>query len=375
MKKKIYLFIAALMTSVLFSGTARQVLDNDCYSSMGYPHEVAVYADELLDLADKGIITYDEMEERIHAAENEYYQRNGVAGEPAPAPEPEPSYTTEVVEQPAQPETPQYEPKANTGKTQKKKNTEATEPTPEPEPKKTYSHEYDSITDEAKEAFIAFTDDGEPESCYLIIKASSVDNVITGKELNATRIGREDGKISFVNDDGDVVYEWGFNNWDSSDLLELDLTTTFEKTDEYPDTYLLNFNAGRELSNYVEFRFDTGMPDTELYVFKMDGGEYIPVGKGKTDANGYMVLNPTDLSNYTISKTDIAAIRKGEVVSENEVEETEEIEEFTPVEIPEPAPVDDFDYTNLMYMILVGIIVGGALIIAVILIVHKSRNR
>ena len=363
------------MTSVLFSGTARQVFDNDCYS-MGYPHEVYLYAEDLLhNYVNKGLMTEDEMNEKVAAYENEYYQRNGAAGEPAPAPEPEPSYTTEVVEQPqpAQPEKPQYEPKANTGKTQKKKNTEAAEPTPEPEPKKTYSHEYDSITDEAKEAFIAFTDDGEPASCYLIIKASSNDNVITGKELNATRIGREDGKISFVNDDGDVVYEWGFNNWDSSDLLELDLTTTFEKTDEYPDTYLLNFNAGRELSNYVEFRFDTGMPDTELYVFKMDGGEYIPAGKGKTDANGYMVLNPTELSNYTISKTDIAAIRKGEEVSENEVEETVSEDETQTIDIPDPEPIEDYNYDNLVKWIKIG---GGALCIIILvvgLIIWKRR--
>ncbi len=170
------------------------------------------------------------------------------------------------------------------------------------------SHDYDTITDAARDAFVYFTHDGKANSCYLNIKSTSSENKITGKELNATRTGKEAGEIRFVDKDKKVVSKWKFENWKSDDKYELDLTSSFEekKDQKLPGSYELVFSDGSTVKdNNIEYTVNTGMKNTKLYVYTVSGMKYSQIYSGKTDKNGDLTFNPQMLTKYIISKTEI----------------------------------------------------------------------
>ncbi len=166
------------------------------------------------------------------------------------------------------------------------------------------SHDYDSITDAARDAFVYFTHDGKANSCYLNIKSTSSENKITGKELNATRTGKEDGKISFV-DGKNVISEWVFHNWKSDDKAEFDLTASFKKKDK--DSFTLSFAKGSLESNDVTFRVNTGLKATKLYIYKDGDKTNKLIYSGTTDKDGFLELHPQELGKYIITKTEMIA--------------------------------------------------------------------
>ncbi len=217
----------------------------------------------------------------------------------------------------------------NTANTQKQSPEQSSQSTPKakatPAPAKTYEHNFGTINDEAKEAFVAFTSDGKPNSCYININAASTDNVITGKELNKTRTGKEDGRISFVDGD-EVKYEWLFSNWESADDFTLDLTTHFIKIEN--GRYELAFSGGDIGNNNVVFRLRTGTPSMELFVYdgKSDKQGII------TDNNGFLTINLRTLGNYIVSTS--AALSNDEVTDSINSAETSGDDLFESTEIP-----------------------------------------
>lgn len=267
-----------------------------------------------------------------------------------------------------------------------------------PQPKaKIYTHDYDAITDEAKEAFIHFTKDGEPDSCYLNINNASTDNKITGKELNATKKNKETGKISFMSGES-VAWEFIFEDWESEDDYELDLTTHYSKltTSEYEDTYTLNFTDGKKISdtgNKVRFRLDTGMKDSEIHIYEgSDSDDFLDAITLTTDEDGFVEFELDGMTDYTISKTDILAAKaeREEIVeTEEATEETAEAVEAEPTEEAAPseeapteaveaseAPAEAAPAQNSTFPVIpvaagVGVVV---LLIAVIAIVKKVRK-
>lgn len=284
-----------------------------------------------------------------------------------------------------QPSQPASEP-APAASTSNKKQTTQEQPAKQQkvdEPVVVYSHNYDNITDMAKEAFIAFTSDGQPNSCYLNIKGTVSDNVITGKELNATRTGKEAGYINFVeiDDNGGYKnrYSWGFKDWNSDDSYELDLAVTYERMTEYMDTYKLEFAAGKASDNSIEFTFNTEMPEKEIHFYQNNGEEYKEVGRTVSDKDGYATFNPVELTTYIVSSEDILqTLNNGKKTEEAEVSEIdntsegEEIAETTKediesqiVDVPTTTtPEEEFDYDGLLTKIL--IILGSLAVIAVL---------
>ncbi len=171
------------------------------------------------------------------------------------------------------------------------------------------SHDYEKISDTAREAFIYFTKDGKAKSCYLNIKNTSSENKITGKELNATKTGKEDGEIVFK-DGKKVISKWKFSNWKSEDKYELDLTTTYEKSknSKLKDAYELTFKDGKKITdNKIEYTVDTGMKNTQLYVYVANGSTNKEVFSGKSDKDGYITFQPETLGKYLISAKEISA--------------------------------------------------------------------
>jgi len=207
--------------------------------------------------------------------------------------------------------------------------------------KAAYPHDYDEINETAKEAFVYFTKDGTPDSVYLNIKASSSQNVITGKELNATTTGKEDGRISYVNEDNEMVYEWLFSNWQSDDAYELDLGVTFDKSEnsDFEESYDFVFADGKEIEdNDVIFRIRTELPDTDLNIYKKTDSGYDGVYTGKTDENGILELHPKELTDYVVSPGEpVEAVE--EPAEEEPVEETAEVVEQEEVEEIAEEPV------------------------------------
>ncbi len=271
--------------------------------------------------------------------------------------------------------------------------------------KTTYGHDYDKITDEAREAFIYFTADGVANSVYLNIDHKSTENILTGKQLNATRTGKEDGKVSFVSDNK-VMSEWKFSNWKSEDDYELDLTSTFteDKNSEYPDTYNLEFWANKTVSdNNIAYRLNTGMKDTDLHIYKADGDVYEEIYTGKTDQDGYIELNPVELTKYVVSKTDILETQKktanvaaqSAVVEENQSAETTQSAEIqqepaqTELNVTESDAIqntaaaeeiiietnqEDNNSSNIIRIVIIG--AGAAVLVLIIVgVVLVAKNR
>ncbi len=212
-------------------------------------------------------------------------------------------------------------------------------------PAKSYSHDYDEITDTAKEAFIHFTQDGQPESCYLNIADTSSQNKITGKELNATRTGKEAGKITFGSG-GTVHHEWIFENWESPDDFDLDLGLNMMPVQdfEFPDTYYFEFADTNTLSgNNVTVRVRMDDKGSLYHFCKEDGGKYTEAFTATVGDDGFLEFAPTELGVYYVSKTDIAKEQKNK---EEPVEKTEEeVIEEPVVEKEKPEPVEEAEPT------------------------------
>lgn len=195
----------------------------------------------------------------------------------------------------------------------------------------TLSHDFNTITDEARLNFVKFTSDGKDNSCYLNIKDTSSDNMISGKELNATATGKEDGIINFVSENGNVTYSYTFSNWTSEEEEQIDLTATFVKQEEskYPDTYTLSFNQANTITNNVIFKIQTGISSNTVYIYKGNNGTYKEISKEETDGNGYLTVTTDSLTEYTISLTDIGAeieAEQAQLEAEKKAEEEKKIE-------------------------------------------------
>ena len=257
-------------------------------------------------------------------------------------------------------------------------------------PAKSYSHDYDEITDVAKESFIYFTQDGQPESCYLNIADTSSQNKITGKELNATRTGKEVGKISFGSG-GQIHHEWIFEDWNSSDDYELDLWLDMMPVQdfEYPDTYLFEFADTKTISdNKVTVRVRKDDKGALYHFCKEDGGKYTEAFTATVGDDGFLEFAPTELGTYYVSKTDIVKEQGNkeepveevaeEVVEEPVAEEVPEVvEESEPTVIPEPTeePAVEQQVQQPSFPI-IPVVVGICVVIAIVagVIIAKKRK-
>ena len=225
----------------------------------------------------------------------------------------------------------------------KKQNNSAETTMPASTSSETYSHDYSSITDEAREAFVAFVSGEIGEDCYINIDASSTDNIITGKELN--EIGNKDAKISFV-DNGAVKYEWIFNGWKSDDDLAVDLTAQLIKTDEH--SYELDFSNSDIGDNKVNFRIQTNLPSTNLYIYTQEGDGLTEETSTITDKDGYLTLNPKDMGKHIVSVTDLLTVEDIFInpVSKEMPENVSSLTASNMTTVKETIALADFDPTD-----------------------------
>ncbi len=208
-------------------------------------------------------------------------------------------------------------------------------------PAKVYTHDFDSITDEARESFVHFSQDGVPESMYLNINSDSVDNILTGKELYATTSGKETGTVNFVDGEGKTLYTWIIETgkWTASsdDGYSLDLATKLEETDlEGMRTYTLSVQdvtlpEGTEVSLKAAVPYDN---DTEIGLYTVDAdGKYTKVQTASVDNEYITIVYTGAVTSYILSAEDLISLNEEEVIEEAAPEET--------VEEPAPEPVEE----------------------------------
>ena len=199
-------------------------------------------------------------------------------------------------------------PATETPSTTKSTTTEApkavTKTTTQTNPVKVYEHDFDTITDEAKDNFIHFSEDGAPDSMYLNIRAESAMNTITGRELNATTSGNEVGTINYVDAEGNVLRSWVFENWKSDDDFYLDLTAYLEPyaSEELVAAYKLSLqDVTLPEGNAVVLKVQSPYADgTVVNIFTEETGELKETGKTLTVADGCITFEFTDAISTTV---------------------------------------------------------------------------
>ena len=262
---------------------------------MGLPHDQAVYLQELFDSG----MSDEEIEKNFFG---KYYPDTQTTTESQPA---------------AQPTTPETSSTpANTTDTQKAES--KTTSKAETKPAKVYAHDFDAITDEAKDNFIHFSEDGTPDSMYLNIRAESAMNTITGRELNATTSGNEVGTINYVDAEGNVLRSWVFENWKSGDDFYLDLTAYLEPyaSEELVAAYKLSLqDVTLPEGNTVVLKVQSPYADgTVVNIFTEETGELKETGKTLTVADGYITFEFTDvIATPIMSPETLAPVSTSEV--------------------------------------------------------------
>ena len=261
---------------------------------MGLPHDQAVYLQELFDSG----MSDEEIEKNFFG---KYYPDTQTTTESQPA---------------AQPTTPETSSTpANTTDTQKAES--KTTSKAETKPAKVYAHDFDAITDEAKDNFIHFSEDGTPDSMYLNIRAESAMNTITGRELNATTSGNEVGTINYVDAEGNVLRSWVFENWKTDDDFYLDLSAYLEPyaSEELVAAYKLSLqDATLPEGNTVVLKVQSPYADgTVVNIFTEETGELKETGKTLTVADGCITFEFTDaISTPVMSPETLIAVNTSE---------------------------------------------------------------
>ena len=222
---------------------------------------------------------------------------------------------------------------------------QATSESPKKAEAKVYSHDFETITDEARENFIHFSKDGVPESMYLNISSESIDNALTGKEINATTAGNETGTVNFIDNEKNTVYSWIFEagKWTSDDEFSLDLTSKVEDydVDEFKASKIsvqdMSLPTGNEVALKVAVSYDDG---TEIGLYTLDAeGKYNKVDTVVVEDGFITITYKDELVSYIISSDDLTALNQEEVVEETpEPEQTEKVSEPAEVveEVAEP---------------------------------------
>ncbi len=267
---------------------------------------------------------------------------------------------------------------SNTEKSESK-----TEPKTETKPVKVYEHDFDAITDEAKDNFIHFSEDGTPDSMYLNIRAESAMNTITGRELNATTSGNEIGTVNYVDGEGNVLYSWVFENWKSDEDFYLDLSAYLEPyaSEELVAAYRLSLqDMTLPEGNTVVLKVQSPYADgTVVNIFTDESGELVETGKTLTVSDGYITFEFTDAIPTPVMSPETLIEKSAESVDEattetsvEEVADTNEAEteavEQTTTEAETKTGSD-----NYAVLVLIGLLAIVAAIIGFVLYNKKHK--
>ncbi len=296
-------FLSVSVLGVVAGGNKSAWSQEVSEPGMGLPHDEAEYMQQLFD---SGM-----SDEEISAAMRAEFDRWG--GE-------ENTADTQSTMQTSVPET------SNTVKntTETQKEVQKTESQPQTKPVKVYAHDFDAITDEAKDNFIHFSEDGTPDSMYLNIRAESAMNTITGRELNATTSGNETGVVNYVDSEGNVLYSWVFENWKSDDDFYLDLSAYLEPyaSEELVAAYKLSLqDVTLPEGNTVKLKVQSPYADgTVVNIFTEEAGELKETGKTLTVADGCITFEFTDAISTPVMSPETLIEKSAESADEASTE-------------------------------------------------------
>jgi hypothetical protein len=284
------------ITLVLIGICATVIFENT--QKIAVPHEEAERIMELLDMG----YTDEEVEEIIREEFSEYYY----------TPEEEaiilnggyvPEDGNESVSQPTQ---------------------SATEQPKKTAPAKVWSHDFDAITDEAKESFAHFSKDGVEDSMYLNIAMESAMNTIEGSRLNATHAGNETGIINYVDGDGNILFSWIFEDWRSDMEYALDLSAFLEPCDseDLKAAYKLklqDITLPTEYEDVVKLKIASPYADgTEVMLFTESAGEYLSKNETLTVEDGFITITFTEaIESLILSPENILKLIEEEPIAES----------------------------------------------------------
>ncbi|WP_029231586.1 hypothetical protein [Butyrivibrio sp. VCB2006] len=337
---------------------------------MGLPHDQAVRVQELIDSG----MSFSEAYAIMLGEYN------------VPVEYDTPSASTNANTQTETKSAPSTEAAPSTSNTEKSES--KTEPKTETKPAKVYAHDFDAITDEAKDNFIHFSEDGTPDSMYLNIRAESAMNTITGRELNATTSGNEVGTINYVDAEGNVLHSWVFENWKSDDDFYLDLSAYLEPytSEELVAAYKLSLqDVTLPEGNTVVLKVQSPYADgTIVNIFTEETGELKETGKTLTVSDGYITFEFTDaISTPVMSPETLIAVNTSEEKEDlskdavaAEAAPAEAVNEAVlEVETPDPAlstNTENVQKNNTKYII--GIICAVLVVSAGVFVVNNKKR-
>lgn len=192
---------------------------------------------------------------------------------------------------------------------------------------------YDSINNEALEAFEYFLSDGVNNSCYIQVKNSSENKEFPAACISRTSSAHENGEVQFVDDNKNVVYSYVFPQVEAND--DLDLSVSIEDIDNVvkvsPVVQPLSYtDLGYSLSLKI-YGITNSHNNYYVYTKSNKAGEnYIKYMASIADKDGTAEIKLTTLQDYYISTTPLIqennSAESVEESSENN-EEQEIIEE------------------------------------------------
>ena len=254
--------------------------------------------------------------------------------------------------------------------------------------KKIYTHDFSSISDEARENFVYFSKDGVADSMYLNINSDSIENTLTGTELNTTRINKETGVVNYVNNDGDTLFSWIVETWESEDSFTLDLTA---KLDSYEaegvnNAYKLSLMdttlpEGDTIKLKVRVPYDN---DEVVKLFTQDeNGNYVK-GYSWIVEDGYITIPyEGEITSYILSIDDLTELNIVEVEeaasvasSEEVIEEPTKMAEEIPAEVEEPVVEEAVEAEITTPNYTVPIIIGCIVVLAAVagFVIYRKRH-
>ncbi len=253
---------------------------------------------------------------------------------------------------------------------------------------KIYSHDFDTITEEARENFVYFSKDGIADSMYLNINSDSVENTLTGAELNATRINNETGVVNYVDAEGNTLFSWVVETWESEDSYTLDLTAKLDayEAEGINNTYKLSLMdttlpEGNSIKLKVKVPYDN---DQLVKSFTLDeNGNYVK-GKSWIVENGYIVIPyEGEITSYILSTDDLTELNTVEVEeaasvasSEEVIEEVAEMAEEIPAEVEEPVADEAVEAEITTPNYTVPIIIGCIVVLAAVagIVIYRKKQ-
>ena len=181
---------------------------------------------------------------------------------------------------------------------------------------------YDGITEEAKEAFIGFTSDSKPDSCYIDVYKDS-DNLVMPKDAIAyTKANREDGIVNLVDSNGEPVVSFTFPQVDVSEDIDLNCDITVSD-----GVYGIAFKNESNPGCNVIIKLPLSERNTQYHIYDSEGAQFFDV---TTDDDGYAKFAVMTLSKYQITTGDY--VEEAMPISDVEVEDgSEESSEGLPV--------------------------------------------